>query len=72
MPLQPKPSVKGRFDMLGIVNGVATVLALGTFLGIVWWAFSRARNDANQEAALLPFALPDECVTENKKGESHE
>ena len=46
--------------MLAYLNALATVLAIVTFLGIVWWAFSKGRTDANQESAMLPFALPDE------------
>jgi len=45
---------------MAMVNAVVTFLAMLTFLGICWWAFSRGRRQANQEAALLPFALPDE------------
>lgn len=37
-----------------------TVLSMSTFFGIVWWACSRGRQDANSESAMLPFALPDE------------
>lgn len=45
---------------MGIVNGIVTAIALVTFIGIVWWAYSRGRAKANAEAALLPFAQPDE------------
>ena len=55
--------------MTAVVNGFATILAMVTFLGICWWAFSRGRADANREASLLPFALPDESVTEKKDRE---
>ncbi|MDQ8031389.1 MAG: CcoQ/FixQ family Cbb3-type cytochrome c oxidase assembly chaperone [Bordetella sp.] len=37
-----------------------TALSMATFLGIVWWAWSRHRQPANAASALLPFALPDE------------
>jgi len=30
--------------MLGYLNALATVLAMVTFLGIVWWAFSSKRK----------------------------
>lgn len=46
--------------MLAYLNALATVLAMLTFFGIVWWAFSKGRQDANRESAMLPFALPDE------------
>lgn len=57
--------------MVGIINGIMTFLAMMTFFGIVWWAFSAGRVKDNQEAAMLPFSLPDE--PEDKKVEgSHE
>lgn len=58
--------------MLGLINGIATALALLTFLGIIWWAFSRGRSDANHEASMLPFALPDDHLMDNNEGRSHE
>lgn len=58
--------------MVGIINGIVTVLGLITFLGIVWWAFSAHRKKDNEEAAQLPFILPDEEPTEDKKEDSHE
>ena len=52
--------------MIAVINGIATILAMATFLGICWWAFSRGRAQANSEAAMLPFALPDEDATDKK------
>ena len=52
--------------MTAVISGIATLLAMVTFLGICWWAFSRGRSEANREASMLPFALPDEHVTEKK------
>ena len=46
--------------MLAYLNALATGLAMLTFFGIIWWAFSKGRQEANREASLLPFALPDE------------
>lgn len=57
--------------MIGILNGIMTFLAMMTFFGIVWWAFSAGRVKDNQEAALLPFSLPDEPM-DNKQEGSHE
>jgi cytochrome c oxidase cbb3-type subunit 4 len=57
---------------VAIINGIVTFLAMSTFIGIVWWAFSRGRADANHEASMLPFALPDERLTENNTGGSDE
>jgi len=45
---------------MGLVNGIVTLTGLAFFIGIVWWAFSKGRIEANRKAALLPFALPDE------------
>ena len=52
--------------MIAVINAFATILAMLTFLGICWWAFSRGRAQANREAAMLPFALPDEDATDKK------
>lgn len=57
---------------MAILNAVATLLALLTFLGIIWWAFSRGRAQANNEAAMLPFALPDEGENNPRDGGSRE
>ncbi|RTZ41029.1 CcoQ/FixQ family Cbb3-type cytochrome c oxidase assembly chaperone [Candidimonas sp. SYP-B2681] len=57
---------------MAMLNGIMTLVAMFTFLGIVWWAFSRGRADANHEASLLPFLVPDERSTEKKEGGSHE
>lgn len=46
--------------MLALLNALATILAMVTFFGIVWWAFSKGRKKANDESAMLPFVLPDE------------
>lgn len=71
---------------MSIINGIATLIALLTFIGIVWWAYSRGRAKANRDASLLPFAQPDETeqaaepeadakareAEQKKQGESHE
>lgn len=54
--------------MTALISGLATILAMVTFIGICWWAFSSGRKDANREAAMLPFALPDERVMEKNEG----
>ncbi|MDN3988377.1 cbb3-type cytochrome oxidase subunit 3 [Zwartia vadi] len=53
--------------MLAYLNAFATVLAMLTFFGIIWWAFSKGRKKANEEAAMLPFVLPDEGTEQQKK-----
>ncbi|WP_414708245.1 cbb3-type cytochrome oxidase subunit 3 [Pusillimonas sp.] len=70
-----------------MVTGIMTAIALLTFIGIVWWAFSRGRSKANRDSAMLPFAQPDEVdldqqreakgngapdAKDKKQGESHE
>jgi cytochrome c oxidase cbb3-type subunit 4 len=57
---------------MAMLNGIMTLVAMVTFLGIVWWAFSRGRAGANHEASLLPFLVPDERSIEKKEGGSHE
>jgi cytochrome c oxidase cbb3-type subunit 4 len=57
--------------MVGVLNAIATVLAMATFFGIIVWAFSKGRRQANHEAAMLPFALPDEgAKSDNEDGRS--
>jgi len=52
---------------MGWLNGIVTLLGMLFFFGIVWWACSQGRAQANREAALLPFLLPDEdCAKEAK------
>jgi cytochrome c oxidase cbb3-type subunit 4 len=46
--------------MWAYLNALATLIGMAMFFGISWWAYSNGRKQANQEAALLPFALPDE------------
>jgi len=42
------------------LNATMTVLSMLVFLGIALWAFSNGRAQANHEAAMLPFDLPEE------------
>jgi len=58
--------------VIGILNGIMTVLGMLTFFGIVWWAYSAGRVKDNQEAAMLPFSLPDDSPVDNKEEGSHE
>jgi len=46
--------------MTAWLTGFVTLLSMATFAGIVWWAWSDRRRQANRESAMLPFALPDE------------
>jgi cytochrome c oxidase cbb3-type subunit 4 len=40
---------------VNILRSVATVASFVTFIGIVWWAWSRRRASDFNEAANLPF-----------------
>ncbi|MGB6102672.1 MAG: CcoQ/FixQ family Cbb3-type cytochrome c oxidase assembly chaperone [Pusillimonas sp.] len=57
---------------MAVINALATILVILTFLGIVWWAFSSGRAQANHEASMLPFSVPDESALDKKEGGSHE
>lgn len=60
--------------MWGTLNGIATILVIVVFFGIVWWAFSKSRRKDNDEAAQLPFSLEDEInlsADEQRKDKDH-
>jgi cytochrome c oxidase cbb3-type subunit 4 len=48
------------------LSAISTVLGLTAFLLIIWWAWSKKRQPANQASAELPFDLPDEFTKEKK------
>ena len=48
------------WEMITPLREIATLVSFGSFLGIVWWAWSSKRQTANQESAELPFDIPDE------------
>lgn len=52
---------------MGALSALATVISMGTFIGIACWAWSKGRQTANRDASMLPFALPDEAE-ETKTG----
>ncbi len=47
--------------MIALVS-VVTALSLATFVGVVIWAWSGSRTEANHASAMLPFDLPDEST----------
>ena len=49
-----------------------TVVLLGVFLGIIWWAYSKKRKSSFDEAANLPFADDEREEATLKKEKSHE
>jgi len=57
---------------MAYLNGFVTVAGMLTFFGIIAWAWSKGRRQANRDAALLPFALPDEAEVATKAGGSNE
>jgi len=48
-------------DTKTILHIIMTVVAFITFLGIVFWAYSKKRKSAFEAAANAPFALPDDA-----------
>lgn len=56
---------------MAILTAIATILAMALFFGIVWWAFSARRKKDNEQAANLPFELPDEA-TQAKQNKDEE
>ena len=40
---------------INTLRSIATVASFLTFIGIVWWAYSRRRSNDFTEAANLPF-----------------
>ena len=37
------------------LRGIHTLVLMAMFIAIIWWAFSKHRKKANEEAANLPF-----------------
>ena len=48
-------------DAKTILHIVMTVITFITFVGIVFWAYSRNRKAEFDDAANAPFALPDDA-----------
>jgi cytochrome c oxidase cbb3-type subunit 4 len=42
-------------DALGVLRGIATLLAMLAFVGVVAWAWSRRRADTFEKAAQAPL-----------------
>ena len=49
------------------LSGLSTLIGMSFFGGIVWWAWSDKRIPLNEEAARIPFDLPDECKESEKE-----
>lgn len=54
--------------MMVYLHAFITILSMGTFFGIFWWAVSAGRQRANSESAMLPFALPEEFGQAQQEG----
>ncbi|MEY3201703.1 MAG: hypothetical protein RIR70_1253 [Pseudomonadota bacterium] len=52
--------------LMPTLSGVFTVVCMVLFAGIAWWAWSPKRRAANDEAAQLPFRLPDESRSKHE------
>ncbi len=37
------------------LRGIATILCMAAFMGIVWWAYGPSRKGYFEKAAQLPF-----------------
>ena len=37
------------------LRGIHVLIIMAMFIGIIWWAYSARRKQANEEAAQLPF-----------------
>jgi cytochrome c oxidase cbb3-type subunit 4 len=49
-------------DTLNLLRGIATVLAMGAFVAVVLWAWSRRRREAFDAASRLPLEEDPEIV----------
>ncbi len=49
-------------DTSTLLHSVMTLIMFVTFMGIVFWAWSRKRRPEFEAAANAPFALPDDAV----------
>jgi cytochrome c oxidase cbb3-type subunit 4 len=48
-------------DTSTFLHSIMTLITFITFIGIVFWAYSRKRKPEFDEAANMPFALPDDA-----------
>ncbi len=54
--------------LLSDARSIVTLLSFLSFLGIVFWAYSKRRKAAFEEAANLPFADEPNSRRENNHG----
>ena len=48
-------------DIVAVIGSATTVVSVTAFVAIVAWAWSGRRKRAFDDAAGLPFALPDDA-----------
>jgi len=51
----------------GTLSGIVTVVCLATFIGIVWWAYSKGNKQRFEEDGKLPFADDDSTAKQGDK-----
>ena len=56
-----------EYNWSALLGSITTVVGFVAFLAIVYWAYSRRRKAAFEEAANAPFALPDDTVGRGEK-----
>ena len=59
----------------GTLRGIAVIFAMIAFLGICFWAYSRRRKKAFDDAANLPFddeELNRNSITQSRKVEGND
>lgn len=49
-------------ETLNILRGIATILAMGAFIAVVLWSWSRRRRESFDEAARLPLEEDTDIV----------
>lgn len=53
---------------MGTVRGVIAVLTMGTFLGIVWWAYRPGNRRRFEEDALMAFEDDEREALKKREG----
>lgn len=57
-------------NLFNDASSVMTVISFVTFIGILWWTFSKRRSADFDQAAMLPFA-DDTDGTDLHNSEKH-
>ena len=51
----------------GTISGIATVVFIVVFIGIVWWAYSKGNKKRFEEDAEIPFIEDDKPAKQGDK-----